>query len=232
MCHLVTLAQTSLPCMIWLISFHKLQACSIIVKIDSITRSFYLHHYVRNDLSYSGEGTQPTLYKNNAKLRFRFVDLRQNKHHLLHRIQSVWTFTNLHYYAKNSSKQDIIFQRKGKEMSHDTLVEPLTPSCVIFWHCRDYFPLPSSVTYYLNWPLQFGFKIFRNKKICVKVGRKMLVKLFKGHRGVEAEVGRADSAVRVQSKGLQVCARNSVKHGKCCQIPNWSLISIFIYFVL
>ncbi len=63
-----------------------------IVKIDSRTRSFCLLHYVRNGLSYSGEETRPTLCINNAKLRSSvIIDLRPNKHQLLHRITSIKT---------------------------------------------------------------------------------------------------------------------------------------------
>jgi len=65
-----------------------------IVKIDSRTRSFCLHQYVQNGLSYSGEETQPTLCLNDAKLRSSVKDLERNKQQLLHRIQSIRTFTN------------------------------------------------------------------------------------------------------------------------------------------
>jgi len=59
--------------------------------IDSITRSFYLYHYVQNGLSYSGKETWPKLCINDAKLRSGVLDLEQNKHQLLHRITSVKT---------------------------------------------------------------------------------------------------------------------------------------------
>jgi len=59
--------------------------------IDSITRSFCLHHYVQNGLSYSGKETLPKLCINNAKLRSGVLDLEQNKHQLLHIIASVKT---------------------------------------------------------------------------------------------------------------------------------------------
>jgi len=63
----------------------------IIVKIDSITRSFCLRHYVRNGLSYLGKETQPKLCINDAKLKAGILDLEQNKHQLLHRIASIKT---------------------------------------------------------------------------------------------------------------------------------------------
>ena len=56
-----------------------------------ITWSFCLRQYVQNGLSYLCEETQLTLCKNNAKLRTSIVDLRQNKHQLLHRFTSVKT---------------------------------------------------------------------------------------------------------------------------------------------
>ncbi len=66
-----------------------------IVKIDSITYSFYLCHCVWNGLSYSAEETQLTLCKNEAKHSSWRKILRTNKHQLLHRIQSIRIFTNL-----------------------------------------------------------------------------------------------------------------------------------------
>ncbi len=58
-----------------------------IVKMDSITWSFCLSHVCKT--SYLGEETRPTLCKSDAKPRSG--DLKQNKHQLLHRIESVQT---------------------------------------------------------------------------------------------------------------------------------------------
>ncbi len=65
---------------------------TLIVMIDSITYSLCLCHYVQNGLSYSGE---ETLKGRQANPGVR--SMGTNKHQLLHRIQSVWTFTNLQY---------------------------------------------------------------------------------------------------------------------------------------
>ncbi len=60
--------------------------------IDSITRSFCLRHYLQNGLSYLGEETLPKLcLKSYSGVR----SLGTNKDQLLHRIQSIRTFTNL-----------------------------------------------------------------------------------------------------------------------------------------
>ncbi len=67
----------------------------IIVKIDSITQSFCLSNYVQNGLSYSGKETQPTLCLKGRQARLGIVSLGTNKDQLLHRIHSVWAFTNL-----------------------------------------------------------------------------------------------------------------------------------------
>ncbi len=68
-----------------------------IVMIDSITKLCLSLSVCTNGLSYSGEETRPqAVYKatpNQSGIR----DLKRNKQQLLHRIQSVWTFTNLQY---------------------------------------------------------------------------------------------------------------------------------------
>ncbi len=78
-----------------------------IVKIDSITWSFRLWHYVQNGLSYSGKETQPMLCINNAKLRSGVKDMKQNKHELLHRITSIKTplIYNTHSVGGKDKKQ-------------------------------------------------------------------------------------------------------------------------------
>jgi len=68
-----------------------------IVKIDSKTRSFCLCHYLQNGLSYLGKETQPTLCLKGCQSRFGISSLGTNKDQLLHRIQSIQTFTNLQY---------------------------------------------------------------------------------------------------------------------------------------
>jgi len=68
-----------------------------IVKIDSITRSFCLCHCVQNGLSYRGKETQPKLCLKGRQANSGVSSLGTNKDQLLHRIQSVWTFTNLQY---------------------------------------------------------------------------------------------------------------------------------------
>ncbi len=73
--------------------------------IDSMTNSACLCYYVQNSLSYSGEETRLTLCKltPSSQLslssleRISLSSLERNKHQLLHRIQSVRTFTNLQY---------------------------------------------------------------------------------------------------------------------------------------
>jgi len=62
-----------------------------IVKIDSVTLSFCLHHYVQNGLSYSAEETRPTLCKPMPIFQLGIRSKRTNKHQLLHRIASVKT---------------------------------------------------------------------------------------------------------------------------------------------
>jgi len=63
---------------------------------DRINKLVFLSpSFCTNGLSYSGKETQPTLCIKDAKPRSGVVDLRQNKHQLLHRMQSVRTFTNL-----------------------------------------------------------------------------------------------------------------------------------------
>jgi len=68
-----------------------LDASVTVVKMDSRSWSFCLHHYVQNNLSYPGKETQPMLCINDAKLRSSFIDLRRNKHQLLHRFTSIKT---------------------------------------------------------------------------------------------------------------------------------------------
>jgi len=76
----------------------KMKENTFIVKIDSITWSFCLHHYVRNSLSYLAEETRPTLCLKGRQAKLGVRSLRTNKGQLLHRIQSVRTFTNLQYF--------------------------------------------------------------------------------------------------------------------------------------
>ncbi len=64
---------------------------NIIIKIDLVTPSFCLHHYVRNGLSYLAEETQPTLCKPTPSSQLGIRSKRTNKHQLLHRITSVKT---------------------------------------------------------------------------------------------------------------------------------------------
>jgi len=68
-----------------------------IVKIDSRTRSFCLCQYVQNGLSYSGKETRPKLCLKGRQADSGIRSLGTNKHQLLHRIQSVRSFTNLQY---------------------------------------------------------------------------------------------------------------------------------------
>jgi len=63
----------------------------IVVKIDSIIWSFCLCHVCRNSLSYSRKETWLTLCKSDAKQSSGVADLEQNKHQLLHRLQSIRT---------------------------------------------------------------------------------------------------------------------------------------------
>jgi len=65
--------------------------------IDSITNSVCLCYYVQNGLSYSGEETRPKLCIKWRQARSGVIDPKRKKHQLLHRIQSVRTFTNLQY---------------------------------------------------------------------------------------------------------------------------------------
>jgi len=60
-----------------------------IVKVDSITWSFCLHHYVQNGLSYLAKETQPTLCLKGRQAKFGISSLGTNKDQLLHIIQSV-----------------------------------------------------------------------------------------------------------------------------------------------
>ncbi len=73
----------------------NLSCNKIIIKIDSRTRSFCLCQYVQNGLSYLGEETQPKLCLKWRQANSGVSSLGTNKHQLSHRIQSVWTFTNL-----------------------------------------------------------------------------------------------------------------------------------------
>jgi len=90
----------NLPCEMWLrilkvsapLSF---KIGKIIVKIGSRTRSFCPCHYVQNGLSYPGEETRPKLCLKGRQANFGVSSLGTNKDQLLHRIQSVRTFTNL-----------------------------------------------------------------------------------------------------------------------------------------
>jgi len=63
----------------------------IIVKIDSVTPSFCLRHYVQNGLSYSAEETRLTLCKPIPSSQLGIRSKRTNKHQLLLRIASVKT---------------------------------------------------------------------------------------------------------------------------------------------
>jgi len=98
-----------------------------IVKIDSITWSFCLLHYVQNGLSYLGKETRPTVFLKGRQARLGIISLGTNKDHLLHRIQSVQTFTNLqyrgHYLASFSftNKTAPIFTSKLNLKLHPTL---------------------------------------------------------------------------------------------------------------
>jgi len=69
------------------------------VMIDSITKLCLSLLVCTNGLSYSGEETRPTLCIKATPNQSGVRDHKQNKHQLLHRIQSVRTFTNLQYYA-------------------------------------------------------------------------------------------------------------------------------------
>jgi hypothetical protein len=69
----------------------------IIVKKDSITGSFCLHHYVQNGLHYSGGETQPTLCLKGHQGKLGITSLGTSKDRVFHRIQSIQTFTNLQY---------------------------------------------------------------------------------------------------------------------------------------
>jgi len=83
-----------------------------IVKIDSITPSFCLHHYVQNGLSYLAEETRPTLCKPMPSSQLGIRSKRTNKHQLLHRIASVKT--PLIYNKTNNlsqAKADLHFNR-------------------------------------------------------------------------------------------------------------------------
>jgi len=71
----------------------------IIVMIDSITKLCLSLLVCTNGLSYSGEETQPTLCIKATPNQPGVRDDKRNKHQLLHRIQSVRTFTNLQYYG-------------------------------------------------------------------------------------------------------------------------------------
>ncbi len=73
--------------------FQKRTQCT--VKIDSRTRSFCLCQYVQYSLSYSGKETRPKLCLKRRQANSGIRSLGTNKHQLLHRIQSVRTFTNL-----------------------------------------------------------------------------------------------------------------------------------------
>ncbi len=63
--------------------------------IDSITKLCLSLLVCTNGLSYSGEETRPTLCIKATPNQSGVRDHKQNKQQLLHRIQSVRTFTNL-----------------------------------------------------------------------------------------------------------------------------------------
>jgi len=62
------------------------------------TQFFRLRHYVQNCLSYLGKETGLTLCLKGCRARLGIISRGTNKDQLLHRIQSAWTFTNLHYF--------------------------------------------------------------------------------------------------------------------------------------
>jgi len=68
--------------------------------IDSITRSFYLCHYVQNGISYSGEETRLKRCQVNSGVG----SFGTNKHQLLHRIASVKTPQICNKHTKIISK--------------------------------------------------------------------------------------------------------------------------------
>ncbi len=76
----------------WLNRFYDIH---FIVMIDSITKLCLSLLVCTNGLSYLGEETRPTLCIKATPNQSGVRDHKRNKHQLLHRIQSVWTFTNL-----------------------------------------------------------------------------------------------------------------------------------------
>jgi len=95
--------------------------CPTIVKIDSITQSFCLHHYVQNGLSYLPKETWPTLCLKGCRDKIGIISLGTNKDKLLHRIQNVRTFTNLQYYNSSS-----IFTLMGDSSVYKVCMLPYT----------------------------------------------------------------------------------------------------------
>ncbi len=90
--------QKNVPLFDWFLApfLPHVRMLHFIVKIDSIIRSFCLCHACKMFYLIWGKEMQPKLYKSDTKLGSGVRDLEQNKHQLLHRIQSVWT--SLSYY--------------------------------------------------------------------------------------------------------------------------------------
>jgi len=65
--------------------------CHVIIKIDSMVRSFCLRHYVQNGLSYLGKETWCCVETKPSYDLASKILLRWNKHHLFHRITSIKT---------------------------------------------------------------------------------------------------------------------------------------------
>jgi len=80
--------------------------CTCIVKIDC------LFQYVQNGLSYLGKETRPKLCLKRRQANSGISSLGRNKDQLLHRIQSVRTFTNLQYMYFQIFVFNIFFQNK------------------------------------------------------------------------------------------------------------------------
>ncbi len=76
-------------------TFYQQLLCQYIIMIDSITRSFCLCHCVQNGPSYPGKETQLTLCIEMPSVQNQHQISRNDKHQLLHRLQSLKTITNL-----------------------------------------------------------------------------------------------------------------------------------------